>query len=40
MESIDLAEAALNLAETNTALEAILQAASKVGRRSLLDFLG
>lgn len=40
IETIDIAEAAVNLTATNTALDAILQASSKFGRRSLLDFLG
>ncbi|HEX4949600.1 MAG TPA: flagellin [Blastocatellia bacterium] len=40
IENVDLAEAAMKLTETNTALEAILQASSRFGRRSLLDFLG
>ena len=40
IEGVDLAEAAVNLTATNTALDAILQASSKFGRRSLLDFLG
>jgi flagellar hook-associated protein 3 FlgL len=40
IENIDLAEAAVKLTETNTALDAILQASARFGRRSLLDFLG
>ena len=40
IENIDIAEAAVNLTTTNTALDAILQSSSKFGRRSLLDFLG
>jgi flagellar hook-associated protein 3 FlgL len=40
IESVDIAEAAVKLTETNTALDAILQASAKFGRRSLLDFLG
>jgi flagellar hook-associated protein 3 FlgL len=40
IEAVDVAEAALALTESNNALEAILQSASKLGRRSLLDFLG
>ena len=40
IEGVDFAEAAVNLSATNTALDAILQASAKFGRRSLLDFLG
>ncbi len=40
IENVDLAEAAVKLTETNTALDAILQASARFGRRSLLDFLG
>lgn len=40
IESVDLAEAAVKVTETNTALDAILQASARFGRRSLLDFLG
>ncbi len=40
IESVDIAAAAVKLTETNTALDAILQASAKFGRRSLLDFLG
>ncbi len=40
IESADLAEAAVQLTESNTALEAILQSASKLGRTTLLDLLG
>ena len=40
IETIDIAEAALQLTETNHALDAILQSSAKFGRRSLLDFLG
>lgn len=40
LEAVDVAEAAIALTESNNALEAILQSASKFGRRSLLDFLG
>ena len=40
IETIDIAEAAVQLTANNTALDAILQASAKFGRRSLLDFLG
>lgn len=40
IETVDVAEAAIALKESDTALNAILQAASQFGRRSLLDFIG
>jgi flagellar hook-associated protein 3 FlgL len=40
IENVDLAEAAVKLTQTNTALDALLQASARFGRRSLLDFLG
>ena len=40
IETVDVAQAAIALKESDTALNAILQAAGQFGRRTLLDFLG
>ncbi len=40
IEVIDIAKAAIETKEADTALNAVLQSASQFGRRSLLDFLG
>ncbi|MFN7927436.1 MAG: flagellar hook-associated protein FlgL [Blastocatellia bacterium] len=40
IENVDLAEAATALKESDTVLNAILQAGSQFGRRTLMDFLG
>ena len=40
IEVIDIAKAAIEVKEADTALNAVLQSASQFGRRSLLDFLG
>lgn len=40
IEVIDIAKAAVETKEADTALNAVLQSASQFGRRSLLDFLG
>lgn len=40
IEVIDIAKAAVEVKEADTALNAVLQSASQFGRRSLLDFLG